>query len=368
LFSGSKDTTIIGYDLISSSSLFKLTSHKDAITSLQCYNFGYFSDDPELAKYQNLKVLVSASKDSLIKIWNVAGQYSIDASLGFTGGVSALAIAGHYLLASSDYGQVKVYELKVSKKENTFGFIQERGEFKKTSKERTICIQYYKPKKIIAILSNDGTLEIWHKNSQLEIAKRIIKSYKRKLEKNKKKVTKEELREYKTNVKTQVLNGEFDTKYLFTLVIIQALGNKARSFYLWKKAGLPEAESLRALIGYSTNLLELWSIKEEKQELESTKKTAIEKIQDVGWWGHRTPIRTCIVSPNDKLLVTASNEATKVWNVASLKCTKSIPLENITCGTFIPGEKFVVLGSKEGYIYVLDLSALEVAQKIEVVY
>jgi len=323
-----------------------------------------------LAKYQNLKILISASKDSLIKVWNIAGQYSIDTSLGFTGGVSALTIAGHYLLASSDYGQVKVYELKVSKKENTFGFIQERGEFKKTSKERTICIQYYKPKKIIAILSNDGTLEIWRKNSQLEIAKRIIKSYKRKLEKNKKKITKEESREYKANVKTQVLNGEFDTKYLFTLVVTQTLGNKARSFFLWKKTKVPEAESLRALIGYSTNLLELWSIKEEKEEStiekESTKKTVIKKIQDIGWWGHRTPIRTCIISPNDKLLVTASNETTKIWNIASLKCTKSIPLENIICGIFIPGEKFVVLGSKEGYIYVLDSSALEVVQKIEV--
>lgn len=337
---------------------------------MQCYDFGYFSDDPELAKYQGMKALVSASKDSLVKVWNVAGQYSVDTSLGFTGGVSGLAIAGSYLLASSDYGSMKVYELKVNKKENTFGFMQEKGEFKKASKERTIEMQYYRKKKILAVLSSDGTLELWHKNSQAEIAKRIVRSYKRKLEKSKKKATKKEISEYKASVKEKVVSKEFDVKYMFSLILTQALGSKARAFVLWKKGGVPEAEALRALIGYSTNLLELWSIKEEKQEpsLEQkiTKKVLMEKIQEVGWWGHRTPIRVCAVSSNDRLLVTSSGEATKVWNVASLKCTKSVSLENVTCGTFVPGEKLVVLGSKEGYIYVLDSNSLEVLQKIEV--
>ncbi len=68
LFSGSKDTTIIAYDLIASSSLFKLTRHKDVITSLLYYNYGYFSQDPAYAKYQNLKVIISSSKDSLIRV------------------------------------------------------------------------------------------------------------------------------------------------------------------------------------------------------------------------------------------------------------------------------------------------------------
>eukprot|EP00826_Nyctotherus_ovalis_P047408 TRINITY_DN5448_c0_g1_i4.p1 TRINITY_DN5448_c0_g1~~TRINITY_DN5448_c0_g1_i4.p1 ORF type:complete len:326 (+),score=75.81 TRINITY_DN5448_c0_g1_i4:664-1641(+) len=317
-----------------------------------------------------MKVLVSASKDSLIKVWNVAGQYSVDTSLGFTGGVSGLAVAGNYLLASSDYGLVKVYELKVNKKENTFGFMQEKGEFKKVSREKTVEMQYYNKRKILAILSSDGTLELWHKNSQVEIAKRITRSYKRKLEKSKKKATKEEMRKYKVNVKEKILNNEFDAKYVFSLILTQTLGNKAHAFVLWKKSGVPEAEALRTLIGYSTNLLELWSIKEEKQEpsleKESTKKVLMEKIQEIGWWGHRTPIRSCVVSSNDRLLMTSSSEATKIWNIASLKCTKSIPLDNITCGTFVPGEKFVLLGSKEGYIYVLDSNSLEVVQKIEV--
>jgi U3 small nucleolar RNA-associated protein 12 len=55
-----------------------------------------------------------------------------------------------------------------------------------------------------------------------------------------------------------------------------------------------------------------------------------------------------------------------VWNVSSLSCTKDIPVENVVCGTFLPGDKHVVLGTKEGFIYIVDCISLEIAQKIEV--
>eukprot|EP01022_Parablepharisma_sp_SALTPOND_P019786 TRINITY_DN3426_c2_g1_i1.p1 TRINITY_DN3426_c2_g1~~TRINITY_DN3426_c2_g1_i1.p1 ORF type:complete len:964 (-),score=102.02 TRINITY_DN3426_c2_g1_i1:3822-6713(-) len=380
LFSGSKDTTIIGYDLIASSSLFKLTRHKDVITSLQYYDYGYFSDDPAFAKYQNFKVLISSSKDSLIKIWDINGQYSIDTALGFTGGITGLTIAGNYLLATSDYEAIKVYELKVIQSEdgNSFSFMQEKGEFKKPSKERTIAISYYKPKKILIILSKDGSLEMWRKNGQKEISRRMLKSRKRKIEKTKEKgdaSLKAEYKEYKAKIQELVAAGDYDIKYLFSPIASQALGSKAHAFFVWRKSGLAATEEFRAIIGYSSNTLELWSIKQEEVKQEEAllkvgeKAVAglgMHKIQEIGWWGHKTPIRTCLVSSNDQFLLTASTEAVKVWNVNSLECTKTLPMENVVCGTFLPGDKYAVLGSKEGYIYIIDTNSLEVAQKIEV--
>ena len=353
------------------------------ITSLQYYDFGYFSEDPTLAKYQNLRVLISSSKDSLIKMWDINGQYSIDTALGFTGGVTGLTISNDLLIASSEYETLKVYEMKVTPSSDgtTFTFLQDKGEFKKTSKERSIAIKFYKPKKILIVLSNDGTLEMWHKNSQKEIARRMLKSRKRKIEKSKdsakQETLKSEFEEYKGKVSEMVEAGKYDIKYLFSPLASQALGNKARAFFVWRKTGASATEEFRAIIGYSTNSLELWTIKAEAQnqedEVMKTQEKAVnslsmQKIQDIGWWGHQTPIRVCISSTNDQLLLTASTESVKIWNISSLECTKNLVLENIVCGTFLPGDKYAVLGSKEGYIYILDANSLEVAQKIEVIF
>jgi len=390
LFSGSKDTSIIAYDLIASSSLFKLTRHKDLISSLVYYDFGYFSDDPALAKYQNLKVLISASKDSLIKMWDITGQYSIDTQLGFTGGVTGLTIAGNLLIATSDFDSIKVYELKPKENKegstSTFTFLQEKGEFKKTSKERTIMIKYYKPKKTLLILSIDGTLELFKKNNRQEIAKRMLKSRKRKIEKakleenksSKLEQLKSELETYKEELPAKIKAGEYDIKYVFSQIGNQALGNKARAFYVWRKSGVT-TEEFRAIIGYSTNSLELWSVKKAENQTEedallktgeNTKIGMLEmtKIQEIGFWGHKSPIRLCIVSGNDELLLTASNESVKIWNISSLQITKNIQLENIVCGTFLPGDKYAILGSKEGYIYIVDSISLEILHKIEVFF
>jgi len=54
LASGSKDTTIVVYDLVADKPEFKLVGHKDEVVSLE-----------------HSGLLISASKDSLIKFWDL---------------------------------------------------------------------------------------------------------------------------------------------------------------------------------------------------------------------------------------------------------------------------------------------------------
>jgi U3 small nucleolar RNA-associated protein 12 len=65
LASGSHDTDIIVWDTVSESGMFRLRGHKDAVTSL-CFIAGEGSGR-----------LVSGSKDSLIKVWEIDGQHCV---------------------------------------------------------------------------------------------------------------------------------------------------------------------------------------------------------------------------------------------------------------------------------------------------
>jgi hypothetical protein len=76
--------------------------------------------------------------------------------LAFTGGVTDLAISGNILVATSDNETVKMYELQVVQSQedkSIFNFLKEKGEFKKFSKERALCVSSVKAKKLLIMLS-----------------------------------------------------------------------------------------------------------------------------------------------------------------------------------------------------------------------
>ncbi len=149
---------------------------------------------------------------------------------------------------------------------------------------------------------------------------RLLKSRRRKLKKAavKEELTetaveaiKKELKECRTQIKEQVKSGEFDGKYSFSPLASQQLGNKVRAFYVWRKDLLDE---FRLMIGYSNNSLELWGMhvapkagtEDQKVRSADNLEVSLKKIQAVGWWGHQSPIRVCLISGNDQLLLTAS--------------------------------------------------------------
>lgn len=320
-------------------------------------------------------------------MWDIKGQYSIDSVLGFSGPVTNIATADKFLVASSEDEVLKILELKVNQIQEgnatIWKFFVEKGEFKKFSKERTLCMKYEKSKRLLLILSVDGILEIWRRSTKKEIAKRLIRIKKRKLENMKNRDTvdeqaKEELKaqllEYKNKAQELVKQGEFDPKYMFTAITSQQFGNKARNFAYFKKE-MTSTPEYRLIIGMNTNTLELWNIQVTKKKVdeltikeksaESNIQVALEKIQSIGWWGHQTPIRVCANSNNDQLLLTASTECIKIWNINSLLCTKTSNIENVVSAVFLPGDKYVILGTKEGFLFILDCSSLEILQKIE---
>ena len=69
--SGSADTYIIIYDLLSDSALFKLIGHNEQITQMAIFTYS------SSTKGNEQDILISASKDGLLKLWDLEKQSCI---------------------------------------------------------------------------------------------------------------------------------------------------------------------------------------------------------------------------------------------------------------------------------------------------
>lgn len=73
--------------------------------------------------------------------------------------------------------------------------------------------------------------------------------------------------------------------------------------------------------------------------------------------GHRSDVRAAVLSQDASLLVTASNDAIKLWNPHTGACLRTAASGYGLCGLFAPGGRHVVLGTKEGAMEVFEVAS-----------
>lgn len=96
-----------------------------------------------------------------------------------------------------------------------------------------------------------------------------------------------------------------------------------------------------------------------------------EKIDTLDFYGHPTGIRSIAMSSDDRMACTVSKNVAKIWNVSSRSCIQSLPLAATRnakrkdlkyglCTAFLPGNTHVVVGTREGQLMLIDISAGDV--------
>ena len=73
--------------------------------------------------------------------------------------------------------------------------------------------------------------------------------------------------------------------------------------------------------------------------------------------GHRTDVRALALNSDNTLLASSSRKEVKVWNVASQKCIQTMKSGFGLCISFLPGDRHVVVGTKEGVLEIFSLSS-----------
>ena len=382
LASGSRDTDIIVWDLIAEVGLFKLRAHKDQITSL---NFLRTPSEPqhEEDRSSNSHVSVSAlnqpieetggyllstSKDALIKIWDLASRHCIEThvaqsngecwALGLSPDQSGCITAGNEgeMRAWAIDGMALLQARREDMNKLSGKVLKDRGSFYRHGRDRTIGVAFHPRRGLIAVHGLERAVEFWRIRSESEIQKTLSRKRKRRREKGVGEVSgeKEEQSAEVDNSKPEDISTALITEVFVPYVIVRT-GGKVRSMD-W--AGGKSGRSVSLLVATSNNQIEVYEVSaSDKKKPLSDEQPDYNRNLSVEMPGHRSDIRCLALSSDDRMLASASHGSLKIWNIRTQSCIRTLECGYALCSAFLPGDKIVVLGTREGILEIFDISS-----------
>ncbi|KAF2001142.1 WD40 repeat-like protein [Amniculicola lignicola CBS 123094] len=376
LASGARDTDIVIWDLVSEVGLFKLRGHKAQITGLQFIHPGKATEDdemdgagPEVDSEQAF--LLSTSKDALIKIWDVNSQHCIETHVAQSNGECwALGVSpdGSGCMTAGNDGELKVWAIdlvglrKAALSVGESGeqrYLHERGTLYRQGKDRTLGVTFYTRSDYIAVHGSEKSVEIWRIRTEGEVQKSLARKRKRRREKAKNAAEEAEeeaeLAEEKENV------AEADISEVIVPYVTVRTAGKVRSVSWMHVKG---SKKLQILVGMNNNLIDVYEISR-KSKTKSDEAPEYNRTLSVELSGHRNDVRALALSSDDRMLASASSGGLKVWNVRTQNCLRTLECGYALCCAFLPGDKIVLVGTKEGHLELFDIAASSLLDRIE---
>ncbi|KAK7908133.1 WD40-repeat-containing domain protein [Apiospora marii] len=380
LASGSRDTDVIIWDLVAEVGQFKLRGHKDQVTGLQFVEpqSEVEGEDADQAMVLDESsgategFLITTGKDALIKLWDLSTQHCIETHIAQTNGECwALGLSPDYsgCVTAGNSGELKVWALdtaglaasqqQVDVPQN-IQFLHDRGTLFRNGKDKATEIIFHPRRDYFAVHGPEKAVEIWRIRSEAEIKKSLARKKRRRREKL----------AAKTGAQDEDMEVDGDEEDVskasvteaFAQHLIVRTGGKVRSVDWADNRG---QNGLQLLVGTTNNQLELFNIaikekssKKEEATPEYTRSLAVEMP------GHRADIRSLDLSSDDKMLASASNGSLKVWNVKTQSCIRTFECGYALCCAFLPGDKVVVVGTKEGKLELFDVASAALLDEV----
>jgi U3 small nucleolar RNA-associated protein 12 len=356
LASGSKDTDIIIWDLIAEVGLVKLRGHTNQITSLNFLKGPSLDDEEIPSADEHSGLLLSTGKDSLIKIWDLSTQHCIETHIAQSNGECwslGLSPDQSGCITGGNEGELRVWSIdpiaiREATRENvavnTRKILSDRGNLYRQGKDRTIGILFHPRSDYVAVYGPEKSLEIFRIRSESEVQKSLARKRRRK-------------RERAGNANAEEVDvpesaAEAALTDIFVSHSLLRTGGKVRSVDWVGKKGL------QLLVACNNNQLEVYSVvPAEKKRTKDTDEVDYTRTLSVEMPGHRTDIRSLALSSDDRMLASASNGSLKVWNIRTQTCLRTLECGYALCSAFLPGDKIVVVGNKNGELEVFDIAA-----------
>ena len=370
--------------MVAETGLFKLRGHKDQITGLHYLHIGSRSstkdsetndddvpingileEDGSTAGY-----LLSTSKDALIKIWDIGSQHCIEThvaqsngecwSMGISPDQSGAVTAGND-------GELKVWSIDLRGLANAAfdvsegskkTYLRERGVLYRQTKDRTIGVSFHPRGTYIAAHGSEKSVELWRIRTEVEVQKTLARKRKRRREKalaaadQDRKANDDEVDGEKG---VDDLVSALITDVIVPYVMVRTAG-KVRSVD-W--ASRRASKSMQLLVATTNNQLELYSVTAKQKD----KSSKLDEPPDytcsfsVDQPGHRTDVRSLALSSDDRMLASACNGSLKIWNVRTQSCIRTLDCGYALCATFLPGDKIVIVGNRNGELEIFDIAS-----------
>ncbi|KAE9410369.1 WD40 repeat-like protein [Gymnopus androsaceus JB14] len=328
LASGSQDTDLIVWDIVAEAGLYRLRGHRDQITAIKF--IPTTSDVPSTSTAFASVMLLTASKDTFMKLWDLSTQHCIQTIVAHRSDIWAMDvnIDRNIIFTGSGEGEIKAWSISaeaISKglTESDSGditkIIHPIAALPLSSRHRVSQISFHPTQPFLAVQSHDRSVEVFRIRTEEEVHKKQMRRKKRAKEKKDKQPNsvKDE-----DDVEDAEEDSEISLVALFTPHVIVRATKKIRSFAFGAdNPGVKDGIQIMAAL--SSNSLEVYNVpppSKSKDPLEATCTYTVELP------GHRNDVRTLCLSSDDQLLASASNDSLKIWNMKTTACIRTIGL------------------------------------------
>ncbi|XP_060076229.1 WD repeat-containing protein 3-like [Ylistrum balloti] len=367
LVSGAKDTDVIVWDIVSESGLYRLKGHKGMITQAR-----FLSKN---------NVLVTSSKDTFVKFWDLDTQHCFHTLVGHRTEVHDFVITrdGHRIVTGSGDSELRVWDinyiteqagqqdddepqnkrrrLQVPDNDASDGEEESEdsddltilrcskvGSIMRQGRDRVVSMTTDESDQVLLCHGNDALVEVYKLPSEQELSKRQSKRQK-KLNK-KSKADGEE-----GEVKTAELTLEDEIQKVTCIKMTSKVASV--------DVVLEESSQAKMVAVLNNNSLQTCSCNIE------VKKCTAENVKNLTILGHRTDVRTVSFSSDNTAILSASGETAKIWNRSTLQCIRTMPCSYALCSTFAPGDRHIIIGTKNGKLLIFDIASGSLLESID---
>ena len=348
-------------------------STKDSETNVDNVPIDGILEEDSTAGY-----LLSTSKDALIKIWDIGSQHCIEThvaqsngecwSMGISPDQSGAVTAGND-------GELKVWSIDMrGLADAAFGvsegsknnYLRERGVLYRQGKDRTMGVSFHPRGTYVAAHGSEKSVELWRIRTEVEVQKTLARKRKRRREKalaaadQDGKANDDEADGEKS---VDDLSSALITDVIVPYVMVRTAG-KVRSVD-W--ASRRASKSIQLLVATTNNQLELYSVtaKQKDKSSKSDEPPDYTCSFSLDQPGHRTDVRSLALSSDDRMLASACNGSLKIWNVRTQSCIRTLYCGYALCATFLPGDKIVIVGNRNGELEIFDIASSKLIDTVK---
>lgn len=410
LATGSRDTDIIVWDVVGEVGLFRLRGHRDQITAL-----AFVAPRPEesaaaapsssaatQAPPAPSSHLLSSSKDTFLKLWNLTTQHCIETVVGHRSEAWSFAYdaASNVLVSGGGEGEVKCWkvdnevlvtgvaavaddETSAAKSSSAAGGAGGKRRMKRAISpiaalslpnpnhtHNITQITLHPTLPVLAVHSGERAIDVFRLRTEEELRKKLARRRRRDREK------KEKGKAGKGKGKDKAVEGEDEddapegedaaedgeTEWRDRLAVWSTIrtSGKIRSFSfapethknkgevqvraaepvaIQSNTGLTCCALWQVMASLANNSLEVYNLPPPA----SSKAPAVEtiKLLSLDLPGHRSDVRCLAVSSDDQLIASASHGTLKLWNVKTTRCVRTMDCGYAICCSFLPGDRHV---------------------------
>ncbi|XP_065358456.1 WD repeat-containing protein 3 [Calliphora vicina] len=355
LVCGSLDCELTVVDVIEQAGSQRLIGHNAPVT-----------DAHFMEKFKEQNIVVSCSKDTQIKFWNLETQFCFKTIVDNRTEVWALAFVNDLMIAGCGESTMNVYRLKPRDPTQTVSHnlesaveglsiddedtispisVLNSGVIQRAGKGRCVNLVADASERIVSCHGTNDLIENFYICTEEEAKKRLQK----RLKKSKKSG---ELAENEDISKDLSLSDEI--KRLESIKVKQKI--KSIDVLLGAK------DELRVLVSLANNTLLLYSM--EAAFKKTGHEETVKLLRSLNRQGHQSEVRSVCFSSDSLAIGSGSAESFKFWNRDSMQCLRTVSSDYVLCSQFVPGDRYVLLGLKSGKLLIIDVGSADVVEEI----